>query len=130
MGGEDERHAPLLEPVEAIPEQVSRLRVETGGGLIEEQEGWLVDQRPGDRQPPLHPAGQRLDLVVGALGQLGELEQLVRPPADLRPAQTEVAAVDREVLADRQFGVQGVLLGHDAQACPDLRAMDGRGPCP
>ena len=41
----------------------------------------------------------------------------------LGPAEAEVAAVDREVLADRQLDVEGVLLGHHAETRPDLRAM-------
>jgi hypothetical protein len=37
----------------------------------------LVHQAPGDRQPPFHAAGERLDLAVGPLAQLHEVEQLV-----------------------------------------------------
>ena len=35
---EDERHALLLEAVEAVPERVPRLRVEAGGRLVEEHQ--------------------------------------------------------------------------------------------
>ena len=35
VGRQDERHALLLEPVEALPEQVARLGVEAGRGLVE-----------------------------------------------------------------------------------------------
>ena len=62
VGRQDERHAALLEPVEAVPEQVAGLRVEAGRRLVEQQQVRLVDQRPGDRQAPLHAARQRLDL--------------------------------------------------------------------
>ena len=86
VGRQDERHAALLEPVQAVPQQVAGLRVEAGRRLVEEQHVGLVDQRAGDRQAPLHAARQRLDLVVGALGQLGELEQLVGAAARPRPA--------------------------------------------
>ena len=47
VGGQDERHALLLEAVEAVPEQVPRLRVEAGGGLVEQQQVGLVDERRG-----------------------------------------------------------------------------------
>ena len=77
VGRQDERHAALLQSIEPIPEQVARLRVEARRRLVEQQERGLVDQRAGDGQASLHPARQRLDLVVRALGQLGELEQLV-----------------------------------------------------
>jgi hypothetical protein len=65
---QDERHAALLEPVQAIPEEVPRLGVEAGRGLVEQEQVRLVDQRPGDREAPLHPAGQRLDRVVCPFG--------------------------------------------------------------
>ena len=85
VGRQDERHATLLQAVEAVPEQVAGLRIEAGRRLVEEEQVRLVDQRPGDRQAPLHPAGQRLDLVARALGQLGELEELVGAPSALGP---------------------------------------------
>ena len=40
--------------------------------------------------------------------------------------QPEVAAVDQQVLADRQLGVERVLLGHDAEPRADLRAVGAR----
>ena len=49
-----------------------------------------------------------------------EVEQLVSAAVDLGPLQPEVAAVDHEVLADRQLGVERVLLGHDAETGADL----------
>jgi hypothetical protein len=126
MGRQDERDTSLLEPVEAIPQQVPRLRIQPGRRLVEEEHRRFVDQRPGNRQAPLHPARQRLDLVVGAFGQLRELEQLVGPAVDLRPLEPEVATVDHEVLADGQLGVKGVLLRHDAEAGADVGPV-GRG---
>ena len=60
------------------------LRIEAGGRLVEEQQVRLVDQRAGDRQAPLHPARQRLDLVVGALGRAGRTRAARRRGARLR----------------------------------------------
>ena len=60
---------------------------------------------------------------LGALGELGELEQLVGARRALRARQPEVAAVDQQVLADGQLGVERVLLRHDAEPRPDLRAV-------
>ena len=88
VGRQDERHAALLEPVQAVPQQVPRLRVQAGRRLVEEQDRRLVDERAGDRESALHAARQRLDLVAGAFGELGELEQLVGALADLGPRQS------------------------------------------
>ena len=83
--GEAERHAPSLEPVQPVPEQVAGLRVQAGRRLVQEQQVRLVDQRPGDHQAPLHPARERLDTILGPLGQLHEIEQLDRPAPRLLP---------------------------------------------
>src|SRR6266545_2036618 len=57
------------------------------------------------------------------LVELDELEQFVGALAELRPRQPEVAAVDDDVLADRQLEVERVLLRDDAEARADLRAV-------
>ena len=124
VSGQHERDAALLEPVEPVPEQVPGLRVEPGRRLVEEQDRRLVDERSGDRQAPLHPARQRLDLVVGALGELGEFEQLVgtlaRPPP----------ATDRSS-GRRSTGSRG--RSARRRACPAAARRRGapgsRGPC-
>jgi hypothetical protein len=116
---QQQRRALLLEPEEAVPEDVACLRVEAGGRFVEQQYPRVVDERPRDRQPALHAAGQWLDLVVRALAQLGELEELVRPARGLCARQPEVAAVDDEVLARRELFVERVALGHDAELRSD-----------
>ena len=105
---------------------MARLRIEPGRGLVEQQHLRIVHERPGDRQPSLHPARQRLDLVVRAFAQLDEIDELIRPPAEVAPGQTEVAAVDDDVLADRQLHVQRVLLRHDAEPRANVCALRHR----
>ena len=75
------------------------------------------------------PARQRIHLVVGALGELGELEQLLGSLADHAAGQVEVAAVDHEVVEHGELEVEGVLLGDEADAAPDGRAVARPGPC-
>ena len=47
VGGDDQRHPVLLEPVEAIPQQVAGLRVEARRRLVEDQEVRVGDRAPG-----------------------------------------------------------------------------------
>ena len=129
VGGDDQRDPVLLEPVEAVPEQVAGLGVEPGGRLVEDQQVGIGDERPGDGEPPLHAARQRVDPVVGPLGQLGELEQLLGPLPDHLLGQVEVAPVDHEVVEHRQLEVERVLLGDQAHAGPDARRRRWPGPC-
>ena len=130
MRRQDEGHAALLEPVQAVPDHVPGLRVEARRRLVEEHQVRLVDQRSRHREPALHAARQRLDLVVGALGELDEVEELLRPPAGLPARQPEIAAVDHEVVLDRELRVEGVLLRHDADPGPDPRPVTLCGPGP
>ena len=126
VGRQDERRASLLEPVEAVPDEVACLWVEASRRLVEEHEARLIDQRAGDRQAPLHAAGQRLDLGIGAIGQLDELEQVGGPPARLAPGQVEVAAIDDEVVAGGHLLVEPIFLGDDADPRPDRRTAGVR----
>ena len=128
VGGDDLGDALLLQPVEAVPQEVASLGVEPGGGLVEDEDLGVRDERPRDREPTLHPARQRVHLVVGPLGELGELEQLLGSLADDAAGQVEVPAVDHEVVEDGQLEVERVLLGHDADPAPDLSTRRGPGP--
>ena len=120
VGGEEQRGALLLEAEQPVPEDVAGLRVEAGGRLVEEQDARIVDQRPGDREAALHAAGERVDLRLALLLELREREELVGALRDDPAGQAEVAAVDEEVLAHAQLGVEVVGLRHDAELRPDL----------
>ncbi len=126
MGRDDERRATLLEPIEAVPEQVARLRVEPRGGLVEDHQVRLVDERARDGEAALHAAGERLYLVLGALVQLHELEQLVRSLARRGPGDVEVSGVHLQVLAHGELGVEVVDLRHHAEARLDLACLRAR----
>ncbi|EMY33032.1 phenol hydroxylase [Arthrobacter crystallopoietes BAB-32] len=121
--GEHQRDALLLESEEPVPEDVPRLRVQAGGGLVQQQDLRLVDQRAGDGQPALHAAGERVHAGLGLVGELGELQQLVRLRPQVAVGQAEVAAVDDQVVADPDLVVEVVLLRHHAQVRPDLGAV-------
>ena len=69
------------------------------------------------------------------VGQLDELEQLVRAAPDLVARQPEEAPVDEQVLADVELEVEVVLLRDDAEPLPDrgavaLGSCRGRAACP
>ena len=102
------------------------LRIETGRRLVEQQQLGFVDQRAGDRQAPLHAARQRLDLAVGALAELDELEQLGGTTLALGARDVEEAPVDHEVLGDGQLTVELVLLGYDAESGTDRPTFASR----
>ena len=84
----------------------------------------------GDREAPLHAARQRLDEVLAPLRRAGRTRAApVARSRCLGVGQVEVAAVDEQVLAHGQLGVEVVLLRHDAEPGADLRAVRRPGPC-
>ena len=122
VGRQQQRGALLLEAEQPVPEDVSRLGVEAGRRLVEQQHARVVDERPRDGEPPLHAARERVDLRLALVFELGEGEQFVGAFCDELARQTEVPPVHQQVLADPQLGVEVVGLRHDAELRPDLWA--------
>ena len=130
VGRQHERHPALLESIQAVPQQMAGLRVEAGRRFVEQQERRLVDERSGDRQPSLHPARERLDLVVRALGELGEVEQLIGALRDLVTRQPEVAAVDERGSRGPSARCRACPAGARRRAGRGCAGRRSSGPCP
>src|SRR6266550_974146 len=75
--GHEERYA-LAAPqlVQVVPDVLPRLRVESEGRLVEEQDLGVVEHPAGDLEPTLHPARERADERVRSIRQLDDVEQL------------------------------------------------------
>jgi hypothetical protein len=71
VGGEEDRHAALAEPVDQLVDVVGGGRVQAGGGLVEEQHLRVGQQRPGQGDPLAQALGQGAAGVVGPAGQAG-----------------------------------------------------------
>ncbi len=97
-----------------------RARVETGCGLVEDEQRRIVDERVRQAEPLPHSARHALDVAVAPVGQPHDLEQL----ADHRRAAVRRHAVaageEVEVLPDAQVVVDPVEVGHVADAATDL----------
>jgi hypothetical protein len=64
VGGEQDRGAQGGKLPDDIPGTASRARVEAGRRLVEEKDPGVPDDAEGEIQPPLLPAGQRLDFAL------------------------------------------------------------------
>ena len=53
----------------------SGVRVEPGRGFVEKDDLGIIDQRGGDPEPLLEAAGERVELGVGLVAQIGEVHQ-------------------------------------------------------
>ena len=58
MGGEQDGATPVLQVANDVPELAARLRVEPGGGLVEEEQLGVADQRDGHGKTLLLAAGE------------------------------------------------------------------------
>ena len=122
----DEDRAPALgcggDLGELVPDGAAGLRVEADGGLVEDQDGRIVDQRARDLEAPLHAAGERADDRVAHAGEADPRELLLGSVAALAARDAEDGAVEVEVLAGSQPVVERRILEDDA-----ARATDGEG---
>jgi len=101
------------------------LRVQAGGGLVQQQQARVVDQRARQRQAPLHAAGQLTRLGIGLVGEGGKLQQLGHTLVHHSALQAEVAAEYAQVLGAGEVWVQCVELGDHAQLRLDGQRIAG-----
>ena len=111
--GEQDRLALAVQLAEQVPQREPALRVQPGGGLVEEQHARAVEDGPGHHEPLGHAAGQGVDRRLGPPAELELLEQLVGGLPGGLGAHAEQPAVEVQVLPDGELAVQGVLLGDD-----------------
>ena len=122
----DEEHGParvrdVAHLAQALPLE---LGVADGEDLVDEQDLRLEVRRDGERQPHVHAAGVVLDRRVDEPLDLGEGDDLVELARDLRPAHAEDRAVEVDVLAPGQLGVEA---GADLEQRADPAADRRRG---
>ena len=99
------------------------LRVEAGGGLVEEQDPRPVHQRQRQVEPALHAARVAAHLAVGRLGQAHALDQLVAAALALGLGQAVQRGLQAHVLARGQERVERGLLQRGADVLAHLRAV-------
>ena len=111
---QDDRLAGVVQAADDLPEADPALRVEAGGGLVEEQDRRVVEDRARDHQPLGEAARERHHRRLGALGEVELDEQVVGGGARGGGAHAEEAAVEVEVLPHGERAVERVRLRHDA----------------
>ena len=101
------------------------LWIESRGGLIQDEQLRVVDQRPGQTQSPLHAPRQRLWLVFGFVGEGRKLEQQRNALHQLALGQAKITAKHEQIFYTGEVRVQGVKLTHHAQAGLDEQRLLG-----
>ncbi len=104
----------LRERFEVVEDGVPALRIHAHGGLVEQQNLRIVQQRGGHVQAALHAAAEAVDLVLGPVGQAHQLEHAPHGPLQLGAAQIIERAEQRQVVARGELLVQPDILGRQA----------------
>src|SRR5438477_8654657 len=104
--GEEDGHAFGAQPAYLVPQVRTALRVEPGGGLVEEDDLRRVDDPERDVDAAALATGVRLAFAVGELAELEALDGLHRALAGLRFADPVQPRLQYQLLA-RGHGVPG-----------------------
>ena len=104
-----------LEALEPLQDCFDHQRREALGGLVEQQEAGVTEQRARDGDHALLAAGERAGALAEKALHVGKQRQdLIEGPAALPRARR--AARGLEVLGDRQAGEEAAVLRHEAEA--------------
>jgi hypothetical protein len=105
-------------PAAEVADQLAHLddlgRVEAVGGLVQDQEAGLVEQRLGDRDPLAIAARQLADLEPPDGPEPEALDHALDRGAGGAPAQPLDARHERQELGDPHVVVERHVLGHVA----------------
>ena len=127
MGGQEDGLALLEQLLHAFPHQVAGLRVQAGGGFVQQQQCGLVDERTCQRQSPLHAAGEFARFGLRFVRQRRKVQQAGDACFQFGIWQTEVTAINQQVFGARKIGVQRVELAHHTQMGFDGQRIGGQG---
>ena len=105
----------------AVEDGVARLGVDAHGGLVEEDEGRVVDQRRRQVEASLHATGELPRSVAPPVGQGREGERPLDPVGEDRPGQPLYATEEPQILLGSQRLVEGDRLGRHPEQPTDLR---------
>ena len=102
------------EPLDRLPELQTAARVETGRGLIEEEDGRLGDERGREIEPAAHAPGVGLGRPARRVEQFKALQQLMPAPLGLGTTLAIQASDHREVLKPGEVFVDRRILAGES----------------
>src|SRR5690606_2837991 len=113
MGDQQCADAPGLQDVANFGGQAAtQVTIQVGEGLVQQQQGRLGSQCPGQCYPLLLSAGQLMGIALAETVQIDQFQQFADYPA----AFGVLADAEGDVLRHSQVGKQGVILKYHADA--------------
>ncbi len=110
LGGQQHRGPAPHQLLDDLPQVVAALGVETGGGLVQEQDDRPGHQCGGQVEPAAHATGIGLEDPVAGIFETELGEQLLRPAGHRRTAHVVEVPDHLQVLATGQVLVDGGVL--------------------
>src|ERR1044071_247162 len=112
MGGDEKSHAASCEFEEQIPKLAPRHRVDPGGRLIKEENGWFVHESAGHGETLSPAAGEKCGTAIEIGLEMRERDQIVTAFLQVALAETVKFAGEKEILVHGQLVVEGKFLRH------------------
>ena len=116
VSGVEQRLAAAFQLLEILEDGIARLGVNADGGLVEQNQLRIVQQRAGNIQPAFHAAAEPLDPIVAAVFQPHERQRILGSMCKLLARQAVEAAEQLEIRPGRQLVVERQFLGHQPHA--------------
>ena len=132
VGGEEDALAVVAEVGHRVQQSPSHQHVQAGGGLVEDQHGRVMDQRPGHRHLLLHAGGHLCSQHVAEVVHRQPLEEGLHPRPQFLVGDAVEAAEILDHLPAGHAIVDGRVGRHEADLAPhprrlgeDVVAVDG-----
>ena len=111
VGDEDKGDACVfLDLFQLLLHILAQLQVQRAQGFVQQQDLWLIDQRPGDGHPLLLAAGKACDPPVGKAREHDHVQHPVDAFLDLRLGDLALPQREGDVLKNVQMRKQSVFL--------------------
>ena len=110
----------LVDVADELQDGFCRLRIEGRGGLVAEQYLWFAGQCPGDAYPLFLTAGKLRWILMGLVGETGQLQQRLDLGTDLLFRQMRQAQRKCHVIVDGGRGQQVEVLENHADVLAGL----------
>ncbi len=125
VGGHQHGDAERAEPGDEVEHLLAAERVEAGGGLVEQHELRIADERLGQLGPLAHAGGEPADRAEAGLVETDQVEHVGRPLAGRLGREPTELAEGGDHIGCRLVEGQAVVLGHVAEARADADRVVG-----
>src|SRR5206468_2055900 len=114
VGGDEDRDAGGGFVLDQLPEDAAAVDIHAGGGLIEEEDAWLVERGQTEAGALADAGREILRFLALGISQIKALRQRAPAAFELHAGEIVEAGVELDILAQREPAIQADLLSHVA----------------